>query len=106
MVATRPSSDKKRSRVLECCRRVLATDPTHDEARKIMKRLVFEALAEARTALKRDAADRAEALLRFAESVFPGDVNVEHLRGLLRKRRVEDEGIETSSNPSQGFSAA
>ncbi len=71
-----------------------------------MKRLVFEALAEARTALKRDATERAEALLRFAESVFPVDVNVEHLRGLLRKRRVKDEGIESSSNPSQGFSAA
>lgn len=89
MAAARPSSDRRRGKILECCRRVLATDPTHVEARKIMKRLVFEALAEAGTALKRDAAERAETLLRFAESVFPGDANVEHLRALLRSRPAE-----------------
>ncbi len=106
MLAARPCSDKKRSNVLQCCRRVLASDPTHEEARKIMKRLVFEALAEARAALKRDAAERAEALLRFAESVFPGDVNVEHLRGLLSKRRADDQGVGGAGKPSRGFSAA
>ncbi len=71
-----------------------------------MKRLVFEALAEARAALKRDAAERAAALLRFAESVFPGDVNVEHLRGLLRKRRADDQGVGNPGKPRRGFSAA
>ncbi len=106
MVATRPSSDKKRSKILECCRRVLTTDPTHEEARKIMKRVVFEALAEARTALKRDAADRAETLLRFAESVFPGDVNVEHLRRLLSMRPAKPADVDASAKPSRGFSAA
>lgn len=106
MVATRPSSDKKRSKILECCRRVLTTDPTHEEARKIMKRLVFEALAEARSALKRKAADRAETLLKFAESVFPGDVNVEHLRGLLRTGDEKPAAVEASAKSSRGFSAA
>ena len=106
MIGARPSSDKKRSKVLECCRRVLASDPSHEEARRIMKRLVFEALAEARTALRRDGEERAEALLRFAESVFPGDVNVEHLRGLLRKRRSGPAAAQTAANPDRGFSAA
>ncbi len=106
MLAARPSSDTKRCDILQFCRRVLASDPTHEEARKIIKRLVFEALAEARAALKRDAAERADTLLRFAESVFPGDVNVEHLRGLLRKRRSGTAGAVTAAKPDRGFSAA
>ncbi len=106
VLALRPSSDKKRSRILQCCRRVLTTDPTHEEARKIMKQLVFEALAEARTALSRDAAERAATLLRFAESVFPGDVNVEHLRGLLRARAKPAAVTSVAEKRKRGPSAA
>lgn len=106
MLGLRRPSDKKRAKTLECCRRILTSDPTHGEARKIIKQLVFEALAEARAALEIDAAERAWTLLRFAESVFPGDVNVEHLRRLLRARVAPAAGARGVEKTNRGTSAA
>ncbi len=106
MLERQGSSDKKRSKTLERCRRIVTSDPTHREARKIIKQLVFEALAEARAALKVDATERARALLRFAESVFPGDANVEHLRRLLKARVASAAGVPTLEKPNRGMSAA
>jgi len=106
MLELRGSSDKKRAKTLECCRRILTSDPTHREARKIIKQLVFEALAEARAALKVDATERARTLLRFAESVFPGDANVEHLRRLLRERVAPAAGVLMLEKTNRGTSAA
>jgi hypothetical protein len=57
-------------------------------------------------ALKRDPAERANALPRFANSVLPGDARAKYLRELLRPRPAEPAGVKASANPRRRFPAA